>query len=89
MLFWPLVQAIVIQGIAVLCCSGYRDGGGILHASLIAAALFWLCVIAVVIVGPTEPSRIQTEFVRWGLIPFVLLGTPVVRSLASQLPFDW
>jgi hypothetical protein len=73
-----MTQAILSQGLVILFCSGFKDGGKILLASLIASTLFWLCVPVVVWRARTP---ITLAFLRWGFIPFAIIGMLALRPL--------
>jgi hypothetical protein len=84
LLFWPIMQAFVIQGVAILFFATVMDGGITLQASLIASAPFWLCVPFLAWRDST-PSLFARMFVRWGLIVFIVAGTPALRPLILQM----
>jgi hypothetical protein len=77
----PIVQALVTQAVVTIFCSGFKDGGFLLAASMIASGLFWLCAIGMVVRGASGLGR---NFVRWGLVPFALIGTPLIRSFLGD-----
>src|SRR5688572_17092980 len=82
--FWPVVQALAIQVVALVFCSGSRDGGVILRASIIASAPFWLCAIAIIVWRAYLPTQFEIRFVRWGLVLFLVFGTLLIRLVLLE-----
>lgn len=78
----PIVQALVTQAALTLFCCGFKDGGYLLAASMVASGWFWFCAIAVIFRSTSDFGR---RFVRWGLTPIVLAGTPLLWPVMLRL----
>ncbi len=85
MFLWPILNAVLIQALVILFCSGFRDGGIIFLASMVASVPFWLTSVAIVAWRGQTSTRLEVFFLRWGLVFFVVFGTLFLKPLIAQL----
>jgi hypothetical protein len=85
----PVIQAVITQAIfyvaAPTCTS---DMGASQWGTIIAAIPFWGIVAFLIFRNPV-PSRLTLAVVRWGLIPILLVGVPLLRPIVSPLHTNW
>jgi hypothetical protein len=82
---WPILQAVCIQAVVLLICTGYKDGGARFDSCVVVSVAFWLIAFTVVVIRGKSATVFSRAFVQWGLIPFVVFGTPVVRLIMERL----
>ena len=80
-------HASVIQLLALLIANTGLDGGTTLYACALASLLFWTCALPLLRWHRGRASRAGLLFLRWGLLPFVLIGTPLLWPVVSQ--WEW
>ena len=71
----------VIYLLAWLILGSAMDGGITQNAVTLASLLFWTCAAALLTRCRGRASGIGLLFLRWGLLAFVLFGTPVLRPV--------
>ena len=84
-------QALLIQAVALFLAAGLTlDGGNTLNAVAVSCALFWVTFLLLSLSHRFHLTRFRRLFLRWGLLAFVLVGTPLLRPVverwASLLP---
>ena len=77
-------HASVIQLFALLIIGSALDGGTTQYACTLASLLFWTCSGSLLLWHRGRASRIDLLFLRWGLLAFVLIGTPLFRPVVEQ-----
>jgi hypothetical protein len=80
----PWTYAFVIQVLALVMASTAQDGGATQNACTLASLLFWSCSASLVLWHRGRVSRTDVLFLRWGLLAFVLIGTPVLRPVVER-----
>jgi hypothetical protein len=80
-------HASVIQLLAWLAVGTSMDGGITEGAFTLASLLFWTCSASLLWWREGRPSRVDLLFLRWGLLAFVFVGTPLLRPVAKRS--DW
>lgn len=80
-------QAAVIQLLALFVASTSLDGGTTLNACALASILFWTCSVSLLLWHRGRASRMDLFFFRWGLLAFLLIGTPLLRPAVKQ--WEW
>jgi hypothetical protein len=80
-------HASVIQLLALFIESTSLDGGTTLNACALASLLFWTCSGSLFLWRRGRASRIDLLFFRWGLVAFVLVGTPLFRPVVER--WEW
>src|ERR1700693_1742871 len=80
-------HASVIQLLALFISSGLMDRGTTLNACTLASLLFWTCSVSVLSWHRGRVSRMGLLFLRWGLLAFVLVGTPLLRPVLER--WEW
>src|SRR5262249_52735396 len=60
------------------------DGGITEGACALASLLFWTCAASLLWWHEGRASRVDLIFLRWGLLAFVLIGTPLLRPVVEQ-----
>jgi hypothetical protein len=77
-------HASVIQLLALLITGGtFADADKTLNACTLASLLFWTCSISILLWHRPRPSRMDLLFFHWGLLAFVLIGTPLLRPVVG------
>jgi len=79
-------HASAIQLLALLIAGSVMDGGRTLSACTLASLLFWTCTVSLVAWRGCG-SGIDLLFLRWGLIAFAMIGTPVLRPVVEE--WNW
>jgi hypothetical protein len=77
----------VIQLLAWLIIGSALDGGATQSAFTLASLLFWACASTLLAWRRDRASGIDLLFLRWGLLSFVLIGTPLLRPVVQT--WDW
>jgi hypothetical protein len=77
-------QALVIQFSALFLASTVMDAGTTADACLLAGLLFWACWVSLMLCHRGKPSRLDLLFLRWGMLAFVFLGTPVLMPIVAS-----
>src|SRR5262249_39853753 len=77
-------HASVIQLLALFIRGTTLDGGITQGACTLASLLFWTCSASLFWLHEGRPSRFDLFFLRWGLLVFVLIGTPLLRPVVEQ-----
>jgi hypothetical protein len=80
-------HASVIQLLALFMASTTLDGGTTQAACTLASLLFWTCSTLLLWWHEGRASRIERFFHRWGLLAFVLIGTPALWLVV--LRWEW
>jgi hypothetical protein len=74
----PLLQAFICQFAWVFFCGlCVLDMGVSLRACCYASEGFWLGVILILVRRPRNPTRGDLLYIRWGLVPIVLVAHPL------------
>jgi hypothetical protein len=60
------------------------DGGTTLNACALASLLYWACSVSLLCWRRDRASRLDLLFFRWGLVAFVLIGTPLLRPVVEE-----
>ena len=76
-------HASVIQLLA-LFMSASPDAGINQGACTLASLLFWTCSASLLWWHGGRVSRMDLFFLRWGLLAFVLIGTPLLRPVVER-----
>ena len=76
--------ALVIQGLALFVTCTAPDAGRSMNACVLASLPFWACSVFLLSWHGDRVPRPGLLFVRWGLLAFVLLGTPVLIHLLGD-----
>jgi len=71
------VHASAIQLLALCVAGSFMDAGTTQNAGTLASLLFWACSALLLAWRRDRASDIDLLFLRWGLLPFVLIGTPL------------
>src|SRR5262249_4670640 len=77
-------HASVIQLLALFITSTSLDGGITQGAGTLASLLFWICSASLLWWHEGRASRVELFFLRWGLLAFVLIGTPLLRPVVER-----
>jgi hypothetical protein len=75
------VPALLIQVLA-FCITTGPDGGISHEACLLASLPYWIGAVSILVWRRGRLSRLERQFVRWGLLPFVVVGTPILYHFA-------
>jgi hypothetical protein len=78
------IHASVIQLLALLSTGAIIDRHITEGALTLASLLFWACSASLLWWRDGRPSVVDLFFLRWGLLPFALIGTPLLRPIAEQ-----
>src|SRR5437879_306103 len=73
------IHASVIQLLALFLAGLSLDGGITEGACTLASLQFWTCSASLLWWHDGRASRTDLFFLRWGLLAFVLVGTPLLR----------
>jgi hypothetical protein len=84
-----LLQAFFTQVLLYLATSCIDDFGASGWAVIIAGIPFWVVVVFLKFRNPHSLSRLTQLFIRWGLIPIVILSFHSLYPLASSLHATW
>jgi hypothetical protein len=74
----------VIQLLALFYSGSFLDGGTTLNACALASLLFWTCAVSLLLWHHARASRLNLLFLRWGLLAFVSIGTPLLEPVVKQ-----
>jgi hypothetical protein len=77
-------HASAIQLLALFIAGVSLDGGTTLNACALASLLFWTCSVSLLLWHDGRASRLYLVVFRWGLLAFVLIGTPLLRPVVEQ-----
>lgn len=77
------IHASIIQLVAWLLTSAMLDGGRTQGAFALASLFFWICAASLLWWRQNQTSRFDQFFLRWGLLAFVLVGTPLFRPIVE------
>src|SRR5262245_62548060 len=77
-------HASLIQLLALFIAGSSPDGGTTLDACALASLLFWTCSASILFWHRCRGSRMALLSLRWGLLAFVLIGTPLLRPVVEQ-----
>jgi len=77
-------HASVIQLVALFITGLSVDGETTLSACALASLLFWTSAVSLLLWHRGRASRMDLFFLRWGLLAFVLIGTPLVRPVVER-----
>jgi hypothetical protein len=77
-------HASVIQFLAWFIYGSVPDGGITSKAVMLASLLFWTCAASLLWWHDGRASRVDLFFLRWGLLAFVLIGTPQLRPVVQS-----
>src|SRR3954468_4260199 len=80
-------HASAIQLLTWLIAGTALDGGITEGGWTLASLLFWTCAASLLWWRQGCPSRVDLVFLRWGLLAFVLIGTPLLRPLVGR--WEW
>jgi hypothetical protein len=81
------IHASAIQLLALILADTALDGGIDGRACTLASLLFWTCSTLLLRMRGCCPWYGGLLFLRWGLLAFVLIGTPVLRPVVQQ--WEW
>ena len=74
-------HASVIQLLALFITSTVMDRHTTLNACTLASLLFWIGAVSLHWWHRNRASQMDLLFLRWGLLAFVLIGTPLFRPI--------
>jgi hypothetical protein len=77
-------HASAIQLLASFIASSTLDGGITDGACTLASLLFWASSASLLWWHEGRTSRLELFFLRWGLLAFVLIGTPLLRAVVER-----
>jgi hypothetical protein len=77
-------HASVIQLLALFITGASPDAGVATGACTLASLLFWTCSASLLWWHQSRALRIDLFFLRWGLLAFVLIGTPLLRPVVER-----
>jgi hypothetical protein len=78
-------QALLIQAVALLLpLSLILDGERTLNAVAVSCVLFWFTFFFLSLSHRFHLTRFDLLFLRWGLLAFVLIGTPLLRPAVER-----
>ena len=77
-------HASVIQLLALFVTGTSRNGGTTLNACTLASLLFWTCSVSLLLWHGGPASHVERFFFRWGLLAFVLIGTPLLWPIVER-----
>jgi hypothetical protein len=80
-------HASVIQLLALFMASTLLDRGITQGACTLASLLFWTCSTLLLWWHDGRASRLEVFFLRWGLLAFLLLGTPLLLPVVER--WEW
>jgi hypothetical protein len=78
------VHASIIQLVAFFTIGSSPDGGTTQMATTLASLLFWTCSALLLAWHRGRISGLELFFFRWGLLLFVLIGTPLLRPIVQE-----
>jgi hypothetical protein len=77
-------HASLIQLLAMFAADTGLDGHVTEGACALASLLFWTCAALLLLRWRAgRPSRVALFFLRWGLLAFVVIGTPLLRPVVG------
>ena len=77
-------HASVIQLLAWLTIGAALDGGITEGAFALASLLFWAFSATLLWWHEGRVARVELVFLRWGLLAFVLIGTPLLWPIVER-----
>jgi len=80
-----IVLALIQQGVVLGFAALLLDGGYFLRRCTVAALMFWVCALAIILLRPKTPSAFRLLVVKYGFwFALVLVGMSelLVRSWA-------
>src|SRR5437867_3331810 len=77
-------HASLIQLLALFMTCTIIDGGITQGACTLASLLFWTCSVSLLWWHDGLVSRMELFFLRWGLLAFVLIGTPLLWPVVER-----
>ena len=77
-------QALLIQLVAFILANTILDGGRILNAVLVSCLLFWGTAGVLFLYRRGSFSALDRVFLRWGSLPFLLIGTPLLMPVVES-----
>jgi hypothetical protein len=80
----PLVVAVVLQVFFLALGVCVRDFGGFFSAVACSSVVFWAGVFFVFFRHPSDPSRSDLLYVRFGLIPIVIAGVVLLQPVLHR-----
>lgn len=80
-------QASLIQLLTLFIGGSSLDAGITQNACIVACLLFWTCAIILLWWHEDRISLVDLFFLRWGLLPFSLIGTPLLRPIVAE--WEW
>lgn len=79
-------QALLIQAVAFIAIiSTIPDGGRVLTGLVVSCLLFWVTFFLLYLSHRCHATRFDLLFLRWGSVPFVLVGSPLLRPLMEPI----
>jgi hypothetical protein len=79
-------QALLIQAVACILVMGtVPDGGYMLNGLVVSCFLFWVTFLLLFWAHRCLVTRFDLFFLRWGSVPFVLVGTPLLAPLVASI----
>jgi hypothetical protein len=76
-------HASLIQLLALFLANTGMDCGKMEEACTLASLLFWTCAGSLLWWRDDRVSPRELLFLRWGLLPFVLIGTPLFMPVVA------
>jgi hypothetical protein len=70
----PVQSALGVQIIFVLWFGSLLDGGVVLRAFLYSSLAYWAGTVLILLRRPSNPTRGDLLYIRWGLVGVGLLG---------------
>lgn len=78
-------QALLIQAVALFVANFNADGGHLLAAVVASCSLFWVTFFLLFLSHRCHVTRFDLFFLRWGTIPFVLVGAPIIEPFSGRI----
>ena len=78
-------QALLIQAVAFFLANMIMDGHRMLNGVVVSCLLFWVAFFLLFLRHHCHVTRFDLFFLRWGSLPFVLVGTPILAPLVESI----
>ena len=78
-------QALLIQAVAFILACMIMDGGRILHGLVVSCLFFWVTFFLLFSWHRCNVTRFDLLFLRWGCVPFVFVGTPILAPIVESI----
>jgi hypothetical protein len=77
-------QAMLTQAVACFLACELRDGGRVFDGLVASCVLFWVTFFLLLLFQRGHLTRLNRFFLRWGSLPFVFIGTPILTPLVES-----